>query len=265
MHVIYVDDEELAITRFKITAGKMAQIKKLKTFQYPAEALEYAKKNQVDLAFLDVEMPGMDGVTLAREIKAVNPNIRVVFVTAYNQYALDAFSVDALGYLTKPYSKESLEKELEKAARIKPIAEHKVYIQTMPSFEVFVDNEILMISRPKVKELLALLVDRNGSSITSGQAICALWEDRPDDDATKALYRMTMKRLKDLLAEKKIDYILEDGSNQKSLRTEEFVCDYYEALKDNEEYTKKYAGEYMSEYFWAEETNARLSELLDVW
>ncbi len=265
VRLLYVDDEELAITRFTLMAQKLEGVDSLVTFQNPLEALEYAKQNPVDVAFLDVEMPQMEGIELARELKAQDADIRVIFVTAFNQYALDAFEVDAVGYLMKPYSPEKLEKELEKARRVKRAAQHKVYIQTMPSFEVFVDGEVLMIGRQKVKELLALLVDKNGSTLTAGQAICALWEDRPDDDATKALYRMTMKRLKDLLVENKIDYILEDGSSQKTLKPEEVVCDYYEVLSGNEEYCKKYHGEYMSEYAWAEDTNAKLADMLDVY
>lgn len=265
MRVIYVDDEELAITRFQLTSKALDGISVLTTFQNPLQALAHAKENPVDLAFLDVEMPLMEGIDLARELKKIDPNTRVVFVTAFNQYAIDAFEVDAVGYLMKPYSRESLEKELKKAALIKAAPAHKLFVQTMPTFDVYVDGEVLMITRQKVKELLALLVDRNGSTLTTGQAICALWEDRPDDEATKALYRMTMKRLKDMLAEKKIDYILEDGSTQKSLRTQEFLCDYYEVLCGNREYIQKYHGEYMSEYPWAEETNARLSEMLNVY
>ncbi len=265
MRVIYVDDEELAITRFQLTSKGLAGISVLTTFQDPLQALAHAQEHQVDLAFLDVEMPQMEGIELARELKKLDPNTRVVFVTAFNQYALDAFEVDAVGYLMKPYSREKLEKELQKAALVKVAPANKVFVQTMPTFDVYVDGEVLIISRQKVKELLALLVDRNGSTLTAGQVICALWEDRPDDEATKALYRMTMKRLKDLLVENKIDYILEDGSTQKTLKTGEFLCDYYEVLKGNEEYIQKYHGEYMSEYPWAEETNAKLSEMLDIY
>lgn len=265
MHVIYVDDEELAITKFKLIASKIEGITSLKTFQEPEKALKYVKQNEVNVVFLDIEMPGMLGIQLAKEIKLVNQDIHVVFVTAYQQYALDAFEVEAVGYLLKPYSLERVQNELDKCKRIKKVAAHKVFIQTIPSFEVFIDGELLMISRKKVKELLALLVDRNGSTLTIGQAIAYLWEDRPDDDATKALYRMTAKRLKDLLMEHQIDYILDQTNNQRSLKIDDIQCDYYEILKGNKKYCKLYHGEYMSEYSWAEETNAKLSDILDVY
>lgn len=264
MHVIYVDDEELAITRFRVMADKLEEIKNLTTFQNPEEALDYAHNNQVDLAFLDMEMPEMSGLKLAKELQKVNKNIRIIFITAYNQYALDAFEVNAAGYLMKPYSMEKLEHELKKALRIKDVAEHKVFIQTIPSFDIFVDDEVLVIGRQKVKELLALLVDKRGGTLTAGQAISFLWEDRPDDDATKSLYRMTVKRMRDLLSEHKIAFILDDSNTQKALKPDEFTCDYYEILKGNEKYMSLYYGEYMVEYGWAEDTNAMLSEMLDI-
>ena len=265
MNVIYVDDEELAITKFRLTAEKISDVKHLETFQNPQEALEHVKVHDTDVAFLDIEMPGMQGIHLARELKAVNQNIKIIFVTAYNQYALDAFEVEAIGYLLKPYTLQKVEHELEKAKLIKRIAEHKVFIQTIPSFDVRIDGEILLISRPKVKELLALMVDKKGSPITISQAIAYLWEDRPDDDAAKALYRMTAKRLKDLLTEHKIDYILDSANNQRAVKTDGFECDYYEILNGNEAFIKTYHGEYMSEYSWAEETNANLSDMLDIY
>lgn len=265
MHIIYVDDEELAVTKFQMIAKTMAQITTCKTFQEPQKALAYAKKNAIDVAFLDIEMPGMLGIDLAKALKEIDASIRIIFVTAYNQYALDAFEVDALGYLMKPYSKEKVEAELEKARRMKKVVEHKVFIQTMPSFEVFIDGELLKITRTKAKELLALLVDKHGSTLTIGEAIAYLWEDRPDDEATKSLYRMTAKRLKDMLVENKIDYILDSANNQRTLKPDEFTCDYYEILKGNKKYTKLYQGEYMNQYSWAEETNARLSDMLDVY
>lgn len=265
MRLIYVDDEELAITRFKLLTEKLEGIDSLHTFQNPEKALEYARENPVDAAFLDMEMPEMSGLELAKRLREVDKNIRVVFITAYNQYALDAFEVDAAGYLMKPYGLDKLKNELDKVGRIKRVAEHKVFFQTIPTFDVFIDGEVLMISRQKVKELLALLVDRNGSTVTPGQIIAALWEERPDDEATKSLYRMTVKRLKDLLVENKIDIIFDGANNQKTLKTEEFTCDYYEILKGNQEYIDRYHGEYMTEYAWAEETNAKLSDLLDIY
>ena len=138
-------------------------------------------------------MPGMRGIDLAEELTKLDPDIRIFFVTAYDQYALDAFSVNALGYLLKPYNIEMLARELDKARRMHGKPKKAVYIQTIPNFDVYVDGALFPITSPKPKELLALLVDRNGGTVSSRYAISLLWEDKPDDEKTKALYRMTLK------------------------------------------------------------------------
>ena len=112
-----------------------------------------------------------------------------------------------------------------------------------------------------MKELLALLVDFAGSSLTSEQAIDYLWENRPLDDRTKALMRMTAKRLREFLVKEKIDYILIEENGVRAIDIRCVDCDYYQILNGNKHAMKKYCGEYMVEYSWAETTNARLLEI----
>ena len=262
MRVIYVDDELLAIRKFEAVAANLPEkITDLRCFSKPEEALAYAKTVTVDTAFLDIEMPGMRGIDLAAALTAIDPNIRIFFVTAYDQFALDAFGVNALGYLLKPYTLQMLAHEMEKAARMHSQPSKAVYIRTMPSFDVYVDGALFPITSPKPKELLALLVDRNGGTVSSGLAISLLWEDKPDDEKTKALYRMTLKRLREILAAGSIDFILSSDGSAKFINPEAFRCDYYLFLQGDAEITAQYNGEYMSEYSWAEETNARLTNL----
>ena len=261
MKVLYVDDELLAIKKFEAVAAHLDDITELRCCASAADALDYVKSAPVDAAFLDIEMPGMRGIDLAAELAKIDPDIRIFFVTAYDQYALDAFGVDALGYLLKPYTVEMLARELEKARRMHGKPKKAVYIQTIPSFDVYVDGQLFPITSPKPKELLALLVDRNGGTVSSGYAISLLWEDKPDDEKTKALYRMTLKRLREILASAGIDFILSAEGSAKFIRPETFSCDYIRFLQGDAETMAKYNGEYLSEYSWAEETNARLTNL----
>ncbi len=258
MFILYVDDEALAINRFELCIAQADPTITYKTFSQPEEALAFAEHTPFDAAFLDVEMPGLTGVELARRLVALQPGIRLFFVTAYEQYALEAFGVDAMGYLLKPYSVEKLRQALEKASRMRDLPTKKVYIQTIPDFDVFVDGKLLPFTAQKPKELLAFLVDRNGSAATAPQIIASLWEDKPDDESTKSLYRMTFKRLKELLNNAGIGFILPSEGSQKYINPESFQCDYFECLKGNEDALAKYAGDYMTSYSWAEQTNARL-------
>lgn len=116
MRIIYVDDEKPAIENFRFTVANFQEVDELSTFQSGEEALEFANSNTVDAAFLDMEMPGIHGLELARALRSRSPEIRIVFVTAYGQYALDAFGVDAVGYVLKPYTAADIRKELSKCA-----------------------------------------------------------------------------------------------------------------------------------------------------
>ena len=97
MKVICVDDEQPALDTFRLKAKGFPEIESLRLFSDCEEAIRYAGENRIDVAFLDIEMPDMGGIELARELKKKDCNIRIFFMTAFEQYALDAFSVKALG------------------------------------------------------------------------------------------------------------------------------------------------------------------------
>ena len=120
MNVIYVDDEQLLRENFRATAESITEIDHLLIFDSSTSALEWAEKHPVDAAFLDIQMPGMNGIELARRLKRIDENMGIVFVTAFEQYALEAFGVDAVGYLLKPFGAEDIEKELKKVRRMRP-------------------------------------------------------------------------------------------------------------------------------------------------
>lgn len=266
MQIIFVDDEKMAHVKFKNYAKKAGIYEQVVFFNDSGEALDYVKEHSVDVAIFDIEMPEMNGIELGRKCKEINQNIRIIYTTAYGEYALDAFGVDASGYLVKPYGYEGLMKELDKAMRIQNVRENSVYIQTMPRFEVFVDGTPLKFSRQKVKELLAVMVDRQGTTLTTGYGIAALWEDRPEDEKTKSLFRVTVKRLYDFLEEKGIRYILLEDPALRAVDVSSFACDYYELMAGAPERIEKYDGYYMEEYAWAEDTNVSIQNYIDnVW
>ncbi|MDD4291454.1 MAG: response regulator [Clostridia bacterium] len=262
MNVIYVDDEAKAINRFLNVSKRVPDLKLLMAFCDADKAIEYAKSHKIDIAFLDIQMGDINGLQLAKTLKIIDSDIKIVFVTAYAEYALDAFDVDAIAYLLKPYNAESLSTVIEKAKRILPAPKNKVYIKTIPHFEVLIDGNVFPINSLKCKELLAILVDRNGGTISSRIAMSYLWEDKDDSLATQSLYRMTYKRLRDILEEGGIDFILGNSGQQRFVNTSTFECDYYKLLNGDRSIMSSYAGEYMSEYWWAEETNAAINSLV---
>ena len=113
-NVIILDDERI------ILDGSVALLKKaipdasIIGFTVPAEALEFAKNNQVDLAFLDIKMGHISGLDVCRELLECNPKMNVIFLTAYTDYSLDAWSTGASGFMLKPLTEEGVRRQLAK-------------------------------------------------------------------------------------------------------------------------------------------------------
>lgn len=264
LHVIYVDAEKTEWKHFQQTAEKYKEITSFQLFLSAKEALEWIESNPVDVAFLETEIGEEKGIELARQLKEFNPNICVVFVTAHAQYALEAFGIDAIGYVLKPYSEESIAKELKKVSKMSPSKMKRVEIKTFPNFQVKVDGEVLRISNAKSKELFALLVERMGAGLTSGEAISYLWPNRINDSSTQTLYRMTLKRLMDTLRAVNAEGIIDSSGREKYIRTELVDCDLYKVLDGDKEAARYYTGAFMKEYSWAEERNAQLYYILEM-
>lgn len=83
-------------------------------FTRASDAIEYAKANRVALAFLDIELGSTSGLELCRTLLEINPRTNVVYLTAYSDYALDAWSTDAVGFLLKPITPDGVREQLKK-------------------------------------------------------------------------------------------------------------------------------------------------------
>ena len=262
MRVIYVDDEAPARINFRLTAEPLDSVDELHIFDNAHSALSWLQEHDADVAFLDLELGGgVGGIELARRLQQQKPAVNVVFVTAYSDHALEAFGVGAIGYVLKPYTREDIRRELAKAARIRPPQRARVRIQTIPTLLVEVDGAVLHLSGRKTTELLALLVDRAGTGVSTGEAISCLWPDRPNDHNTAALMRMTTMRLMEALRRVGAEQIIGVGSREKWIIRDQVDCDLYRILDREPQAMRNYSGEYLRGYWWAEETNAHLAQI----
>lgn len=112
MNCIIIDDEPLARDEMMALVGEVSKLEILGTFSNAHLALEYLKGHSVDLIFLDIQMPMVTGLEFARRIPGQS---LIVFTTAYPQYALKSYELDAIDYLLKPIEKTRLEKAILKA------------------------------------------------------------------------------------------------------------------------------------------------------
>lgn len=116
IRALIVDDEPLARERVREMLSAYADIELIKDCANGQEAIKAVREHRPDLVFLDVQMPGTDGFEV---LEALDPDLipTIIFITAYDQYAVRAFEVYALDYLLKPFDRERFEKALERAKK----------------------------------------------------------------------------------------------------------------------------------------------------
>ena len=115
INCIIIDDEPKAIELLKLYCDRLNDISVDATFRDPVEALQYLNESQVDLIFLDINMPKLNGISLAR---VLNNKDRIVFTTAYSEYAVKSYDLGALDYLLKPISFDRFFQCIEKYKQI---------------------------------------------------------------------------------------------------------------------------------------------------
>ena len=108
MNCIIVDDEYPAIEELKYFIQNFSHIKIEREFTDGVEALQFLEKNHIDVIFLDINMPRLDGMALGRIIGKFAKKIKIIFITAYREHAAEAFEIEAFDYLLKPYSEERI-------------------------------------------------------------------------------------------------------------------------------------------------------------
>lgn len=264
MKAIIVDDEMLCAEYLEEMLSDVGDVEVAGCFQEVGRALFFMRDTKVDLVFLDIEMPQVNGIEACRRMKELNPNVCVIFVTGYDQYALDAFREEAVSYLLKPCPKGDLLQAVSRARRLLAAPPVRVQVRTFGHFAVFIDGKPCRFSNRKAKELLAVMVDWKGSGVTMEQAVDLLWEDRPYDDSVKQLYRKAVSYLRQLMREYQVDFI-DIGRGQLNIIPSMVDCDYYLLLEGNQEAREQFeAGGslYMSEYSWAENTLAGIESIL---
>jgi two-component SAPR family response regulator len=117
MKIIAVDDEKIALQGLILSIQKSAPNAEIYGFRHTGEAIAHMEKDPCDVAFLDIEMKGMNGVTVAEKLKAINPDVNIIFATGFGSYRDAAFDLHASGYLIKPITAESVKRELDNLRR----------------------------------------------------------------------------------------------------------------------------------------------------
>lgn len=262
MRVICVDDEKEIAEETAALVGELPAVEEAMAFPCAEDALAWLEKNPADLALLDINMPGMNGLELAAAVRTRWPKTAILFLTGDPRYALEAFELRAAGYILKPATRERLEKEIEYACAPRHSSvpgDPLVTVRTFGCFDCFLDGRELSFPQAKCKELLAYLVDRRGGSVTRSEAFSILWDDRLYDRSMQKQLDGIIRSLRSALQGYGIASILEMRRGTMRICPERLQCDLYRFLDGDPDAQREYCGEYMTGYAWAQFTEGYMT------
>ena len=254
MKAIVVDDEIYMLETLQEAVSASSDIDQVEAFSSCSAALAYATENLIDVAFLDINMRGIGGLGLAEKVMELQPHCKIIFCTGYEEYAVTAFQLHVSGYLMKPITAEAVQKEINHIKGVKA-REKLLTIKCFGNFEVLHNGEVLPFKRKKAKELLAVLVDRNGAGVTAKQICTMLFPDDSNDTKNSAYLRQLVFDLKNTLRSIHAEDVLRHDTPYYRIDTDLIKCDYLSFLETGK---PTFHGEYMTQYSWAETTCAML-------
>ena len=254
MKAIAVDDEVYMLETLMEAVSASSDVEAVEAFSSCSAALAYAAEHTIDVAFLDINMRGIGGLGLAEKLLELQPRCKVVFCTGHEEYAVSAFRLHVSGYLMKPITAEAVQKEIDHIKGVKT-TEKLLTIKCFGHFEVLYHGEILPFKRKKAKELLAVLVDRNGAGMTAKQICAILFPEDTDDGKNAAYLRQLILDLKNTLKMLGAEDVLRHDTPYYRIDTNLVKCDYLSFLETGK---PTFYGEYMTQYSWAEATCAML-------
>ncbi|MBC5635354.1 response regulator [Ornithinibacillus sp. BX22] len=286
MKVILIDDEHLALTRLEhLFAEYIDEIEVVGAYQNASQALKEIEVISPDVVFLDIEMPGMNGLELAGKIQEINHHIEIVFVTGYNEYAIEAFELFAFDYILKPILGNRLRKSLTQLQRRisnspLPSTEggmDKAWIQCFNQIKVKgpdYKEEALKWRTSKAQELFAYLFHNRGKMINKEILVDLLW---PSTNNTQQLYT-TIYHIRRTLKQYGLESLsIQSGNGGYTLTADNIKIDTEEweqhlnqlepiSDKNYMEYEQvfyEYKGDYLGQYgyLWAEGEKERFKRL----
>jgi len=192
IRALIVDDEEVALNLLEILLGQIGDVQVVGRYSNAIRAIEALRTTPVDAVFLDYQMPGMTGMTAARKIRDMYPQMQIVFTTAYAEYAVEAFEIQSTDYLLKPITMSRLQNAVSRirhavsAVQARPDAGVRPFIRCMGGFSIglpHADNRLLSWKTNKEKEICAFLIHHEGKRVDTAFIIESIW---PGYDLKKA-------------------------------------------------------------------------------
>lgn len=253
MNILLLDDEPLALKMLEKAVCEAVPNANIKSFLKAKEALEFAEEENIQIAFLDINMQVIDGLEVAKRLKDLYPQINIIFSTGYEEYALDALKLYSSGYLLKPIGAEDVIEVMNNLRY--PVEENKrLSIKCFGNFEAFCDGKPIKFKLSRTKEMLAYLVDRDGAQCSAGEITGVLFEDIDNIYYYQKLRGDLIKTFNEL----GLDDCITVTRGGLSINRDMVECDYFD-YKDGKSSVKP--NEYMTQYSFAEYTFAQLFDI----
>jgi two-component system, LytTR family, response regulator len=286
LKILLVDDEKPALGFLQRMLSSYPELSISGCFSDPLLALEFLNKEKVDVIFLDIEMPKIDGLEAAARISQICPEADIVFVTAFSQYAVDAFNLNALDYLLKPLQRKRVDqtiakllKQTESRQTLTHQHSDELRIQCFQQLHLRKANgepEQLRWRTQKTMEVFALLIHYRHQSLHRSILTELLWPEWEQEKAIAHLHTVIYhlrKVLKEKLPSMHMNYenegyrldmgtILVDIEEwERSLKAAPLL--QAETVEDHIQLQKAYIGDYLEVpgYHWAEGERQRLQIL----
>ena len=262
MNIIIVDDNKKDLEAVSSIVTAVLPDAVVYSYDDPPAALAKAREEEIDMAFLDVKMPELDGIELGRYLRDLNPFMNVIFCTKHKEYGYEAMDMHASGYMLKPASEDKVREELAQLRFPEHYNGHKrVFAQTFGDFELFVDGVPVDFKYKRTKEIVALLINNKGAYTTNGEIIAALWEDDGDPEKKTSYLSNLRQDLQNTFTRLKLDGIILKQRGSLAIAKDRIECDLYDWLEKRDASKYKYVGDYMMQYEWSEDYIAELDEL----
>ncbi len=233
--VMIVDDEEFNLLEIEELIKATSDLEIVGSFLNPCQALEASKRLKPDIVFLDIEMPGISGLELSEKLLEINPLMKIVFITAYSQYAVEAFEVNAVDYVLKPIRKERFNKALKRIIDSNIIegsneTKGSWKVLCFNTLEVYCEGNKLKWKTEKEKALFAYMFENLGRSVHKDKIIENLWFE--SDYKNNLIYlQTTISRLRKSLRSLGGNFKIEYSNNSYQMNMENVECDLFEFEK----------------------------------
>jgi two-component system LytT family response regulator len=283
MKAILIDDEKPALQHLERLLLKDGRLEITGKYTSARRGLEHLEREKADIVFLDIGMPEMNGLEAGEYIAGLDRSTRIVYITAYSEYAIEAFELNAADYLLKPITSQRLSKTLERLeirieqneARVETLPEPAAAVKQL-SILCFKRLEFMDSTEPgrkmqwrtsKAQEVFALLLHNRGQWILKDTIVDWVWPDFQPEKAVTNLHT-TVYHIRKLLKAWDMDVQVEFSQERYRLTKENVLLDLEEfeqgycstSVESEEEWARReavlslYRGDYLEEhhYDWAE-------------